>query len=147
MTNTCAKFQPSNLSGSCFMAGEGGWKTPPPRVSSRAKSPGLIGLRTFIGVETAALTIRTKQYSTSCCSHICYGKRFYNDFFLNHHTTALVNNFLKLLNCVVIETVLDLVKKRINYLNSLLSTRKRTILTSSRTVLNAMIAMHVHRQL
>ena len=23
---------------------EGGWKTPPPRVSSRAKSPGLIGL-------------------------------------------------------------------------------------------------------
>ena len=37
--------------------------------------------------------------------------------------------------------------KRINYLNSLLSTRKRTILTSSRTVLNAMIAMHVHRQL
>ena len=25
--------------------------------------------------------------------------------------------------------------------------RKRTILTSSRTVLNAMIAMHVHRQL
>ena len=37
--------------------------------------------------------------------------------------------------------------KRINYLNSLLSTRKRTILTSSRTVLNAMIAIHVHRQL
>ena len=24
---------------------EGGWKTPPPRVSSRAKSPGLIGSR------------------------------------------------------------------------------------------------------
>ena len=23
---------------------EGGWKTPPPRVSSRAKSPGLIGM-------------------------------------------------------------------------------------------------------
>ena len=23
----------------------GGWKTPPPRVSSRAKSPGLIGLK------------------------------------------------------------------------------------------------------
>ena len=122
----------------------GGVENTSPRVSSRAKSPGLIGLRTFIGVE---LTFRTKQYSTSCCSHICYGKRFYNDFFLNHHTTALVNNFLKLLNCVVIETVLDLVKKRINYLNSLLSTRKRTILTSSRTVLNAMIAMHVHRQL
>ena len=49
-----------------------------------------------------------------------------------------MNNFSKLLNCVVIETVLDLVKKRINYLSSLLSTRKRTILTSSRTVLNAM---------
>ena len=105
-------------------------------------------LRTFIGVETAALTFRTKQYSTSYSSHICYGKRFYNDFFLNHHTIAFVNNFLKLLNCVVIETVLDLVKKkRINYLNSLLSARKRIILTSSRTVLNAMIAMHVHRQL
>ena len=42
MTNTYAKSQPSSLSGSCFMAG--GWKTPPPRVSSRAKSPGLIGL-------------------------------------------------------------------------------------------------------
>ena len=69
-------------------------------------------LRTFIGVETAALTFRTKQYSTSYSSHICYGKRFYNDFFLNHHTIALVNNFLKLLNCVVIETVLDLVKKK-----------------------------------
>ena len=70
-------------------------------------------LRTFIGVETAALTFRTKQYSTSYSSHICYGKRFYNDFFLNHHTIALVNNFLRiqLLNCVVIETVLDLVKK------------------------------------
>ena len=103
-------------------------------------------LRTFIGVETAALTFRTKQYSTSYSSHICYGKRFYNDFFLNHHTIALVNSFLKLLNSVVIETVLDSVKKRINYLNSLLSTRKRTILTSSRTVLNAlnaMIARHV----
>ena len=107
----------------------------------------VVYLRTFIGVETAALTFRTKQYSTSYSSHICYGKRFYNDFFLNHHTIALVNNCLKLLNCVVIETVLDLVKKRINCLNSLLSTRKRTILTSSRTVLNAIIAMHVHRQL
>ena len=71
----------------------------------------LFFLRTFNGVETAALTFRTKQYCTSYSSHICYGKRFYNDFFLNHHTIALVNNFLKLLNCVVIETVLDLVKK------------------------------------
>ena len=58
--------------------------------------------------------------------HICYGKRFYNDFFLNHHTIALVHNCLKLLSCVVIETALDGMK-RINYLNSLLSTRKRTI--------------------
>ena len=31
--------------------------------------------------------------------------------FLNHNTIVLMNNFLKLLNCVVIETVLDLVKK------------------------------------
>ena len=68
-------------------------------------------LRTFIGVETAALTFRTKQYSTSYSSHICYGKRFCNDFFLNHHTIALVNNCLKLLSCVVIETALDLMKK------------------------------------
>ena len=68
-------------------------------------------LRTFIGVETAALTFRTKQYSTSYSSHICYGKRFYNDFFLNHHTIALVNNFLKLLSCVVIETASDVMKK------------------------------------
>ena len=107
----------------------------------------IVSLRTFTGVETTALTFRTKQYSTSYSSLICYGKRFYNDFFLNRHTIALVNNFLKLLNCVVIETVLDLVKQRINYLNSLLLTRRRTILTSSRTVLNAMITMHVHRQL
>ena len=97
-------------------------------------------------METAALTFRTKQYSTSYSSHICYGKWFYNDFCLNHHTIALVNNCLKLLSCVVIETALDL-SKRINYLNSLLSTKKRTILTSSPTVLNAMIAMHVHSQL
>ena len=68
-------------------------------------------LRTFIGVETAALTFRTKQCSTSYSSHICYGKRFYNDFFLNHHTIALVNNCLKLLSCVGIETALDLMKK------------------------------------
>ena len=68
-------------------------------------------LRTFIGVETAALTFRTKQYSTSYSSHICYGKRFYNDFFLNHHTIALVSNCLNLLSCVVIETALDLTKK------------------------------------
>ena len=50
-----------------------------------------------------------------------------------------MNNCLKLLNCVVVDTVLDLVKKIINYLNSLLSTRKRTILTSSRTVWNAVM--------
>ena len=43
MTNTCAKFQPSSLSGSCFMAG--GVENTSLRVSSRAKSPGLIELR------------------------------------------------------------------------------------------------------
>ena len=105
----------------------------------------ILGLRTFIGVEIAALTSRMKQCSTSYSSHIFLGKRFYNDFFFNHHTIALVNNCLKLLSCVVIEAALDLMK-RINYLNSLLSTRKRTILRSSHTVFNAMIAMHVHRQ-
>ena len=63
----------------------------------------LLVLRAFIGVETAALTFRTKQYSTSNSSHICYGKRFYNDFFLNRHT--------KLLSCVVTEIALDLMKK------------------------------------
>ena len=46
MTNTCAKFQSSSLSGSCFM--EGGVENTSPRVSSRAKSPGLIGLK-YIG--------------------------------------------------------------------------------------------------
>ena len=61
-------------------------------------------LRAFIGVETAALTFRTKQYSTSCSSHICYGKRFNNDLFLNHNTISLARNCLKLLSCVVIET-------------------------------------------
>ena len=62
-------------------------------------------------METAALTFRTKQYSTGYSSHSCYGKRFYNDFFLNHHTIALVHNCLKLLSCVVIETALDGMKK------------------------------------
>ena len=65
------------------------------------------GLRAFIGVETAALTFRTKQYSTNHSSNIRYGKRFHNDFFLNNNTTALVHNCLKLLSCVVIETALD----------------------------------------
>ena len=68
-------------------------------------------LRAFIGVETAALTFRTTQYSTSYSSHICYGKRFCNNFFLNHNTIALVRNCLKLLTCVVIETALDGMKK------------------------------------
>ena len=68
-------------------------------------------LREFIGVETVALTFRTKQYSTSYSSHICYDKRFYNDFFLNHNTIALVRNCLKLLSCVVIETALDGMKE------------------------------------
>ena len=63
-------------------------------------------LRVFIGVETAALTFRTKQYSTSYSSHIWYDKRFYNDFFLNHNTIALVRNCLKLVICVVIKTAL-----------------------------------------
>ena len=45
-------------------------------------------LRAFAGVETAVLTFRTKQYSTSCSSHTCYGKRFCNDLFLNHNTVA-----------------------------------------------------------
>ena len=54
-------------------------------------------------METAALTFRRKQYSTSYSSHIFYGKRFCNDFFLNHNTIALVRNWLKLLSCVVIK--------------------------------------------
>ena len=66
-----------------------------------------VPLRAFIGVETPALTFRTKQYSTSHSSNICYGKRFHNDFFLNHNTITLVLNCLKLLSCVVIETALD----------------------------------------
>ena len=68
-------------------------------------------LRAFIDVETATLTFRTKQYSTSYSTHICYSKRFYNDFFLNHNTMALMRNCLKLLSCVVIETALDGMKK------------------------------------
>ena len=68
-------------------------------------------LRAFIGMETAVLTFRKKQYSASYSSHICYGKRFYNDFFLNHNTIAPVRNCLKLLSYVVIETALDRMKK------------------------------------
>ena len=52
-------------------------------------------LRAFIGVETAALTFRTKQYKTGRSSHICYGKQFCNDFFLYHNTVALVHNCLR----------------------------------------------------
>ena len=99
-----------------------------------------------MGVETASLTFRTKQYSTGYSSHICYGKRFYNDFFLNYHTIALMHYCLKLLSCVVIETALDGMKK--NQLILTVSFQLENVhLTSSRTVLNAMIAMHVHRQL
>ena len=90
-------------------------------------APCQIGLRAFIGVETAALSFRTKQYSTSCSSHICYGKRFYNDFIFNHKTKAFVHNCFKLLSCVVIETVLDGMKKNHLSQHSLLLTRKRTI--------------------
>ena len=77
-------------------------------------------------METAALTFRTKQYSTSYSSHICYGKQFYNDLFLNHNTIGPVHNCLKLLSCVVNETALDGVKKN-QLFNSVLSTRKRSI--------------------
>ena len=66
-------------------------------------------LRAFIGVETGALTFRTKQYSTSYSSHICYSKGFCNVLFLNHNKIALVRNCLKLLSCV--ETALDGMKK------------------------------------
>ena len=83
-------------------------------------------LRTFIGVETTALTFRTKQYITGYSSHICYGNRFYNDFFLNHHTIALVHNCLKLLSCVVIRDCFGRNEKESINLNSLLSTIKRT---------------------
>ena len=48
-------------------------------------------LKAFVGVETTALTFRTKQYSTSYSSHICYGKRFYNDFFSNHNTIQILS--------------------------------------------------------
>ena len=64
-------------------------------------------IKVVLGVEIAALIFRTKQYSTSYGSHICYGKRFCNDFFLNHNTIALEHNCLKLLGCLVIETALD----------------------------------------
>ena len=75
---------------------------------------------------TTALTFRTKQYSTSYSSHISYGKRFYNDLFLNHNTIALVHNCLKLLSCVVIETALDGVETN-QLFNSILSTGKSSI--------------------
>ena len=86
---------------------------PAPTSSTTYQEEEVYKLTAFIGVETTALTFKTKQYSTSYSSHtcICYGKWFYNDFFLNHHTIALVNNCLKLLSCVVIETALDLMKK------------------------------------
>ena len=104
-------------------------------------------LRTFTGVETAALTFTTNQYSTGYSNHICYGKRFYNDFFLNHHTIALVHNCLKLLSCVVnIETDFFSFRPKQSILTVSFQL-ENAHLTSSRTVLNAMIAMHVHRQL
>ena len=101
---------------------------------------------TIIRVETAVLTFRTKQCSTCHSSHTCYGKRFYNDFFLNHHTIALVNNCLIFLSCVIIETAFGLDEK------------KSIILTVSFQLENVPFniqsyrfecndAMHVHRQL
>ena len=102
-------------------------------------------LRAFIGVETAALTFRMKQYSTSCSSHICYGKRFFNDFFLNHHTIALPHNCLNY-SVVWSLRLLWAECKISNYLKSPFN-KKTYHLTSSRTVLYAIIVMHVHRQL
>ena len=57
-------------------------------------------------METAALTLRTKQYGGHS-SHICYGKRFCNEFFLNHNTIVLN----KLLGCLVIKIALGAMKK------------------------------------
>ena len=95
-------------------------------------------LRAFVGVETAVLTFRTKQCSTCHSSHICYGKRLYNDFFLDHHKIALVNNCIIFLSRVIIETTLDLMKKKSIILT--VSFQLETYhLTSSRTVLNAMM--------
>ena len=104
-------------------------------------------MRNFMSVHwrgTAALTFRTKRYSTSYSSHICYGKRFYNDFFLNHNTIAFVHNCLKLLCCVVIKTALD-GTKRINYLT--VSFQLENVPFNIKSYrLNAVIAIHVHRQ-
>ena len=54
---------------------------PLPGTGEQLRRPGHIGLRASIGVETAVLTFRTKQYSTSYSSYICYDKQFCNDFF------------------------------------------------------------------
>ena len=84
-------------------------------------------LRAFIGVETAALTFITKQYSTSNSSHICHGKRFCNEFFLNHNTIALVHNCLRNNSAVWSLKLLWMDEKESIALNSLLSIRKRSI--------------------
>ena len=54
---------------------------PLPGTGERLRRLGLIELRVSIGVETAALTFRTKQYSNSYSSYICYDKQFFDDFF------------------------------------------------------------------
>ena len=56
-----------------------------------------ISLRTLIGVETTAITIKTKWYSTCYSNHVCHGERFCNDYFLNYTIKVLVYNSLTLL--------------------------------------------------
>ena len=58
-------------------------------TGARGRIP--ITLRAFIGVETAALTFRTKQYSTSTAVISVMA-----NIFLNHNKIALVRNFLKI---------------------------------------------------
>ena len=66
MTNTCATFHLSSLSGSCFMAGV---ENTSPRVSSRAKSPGLKGTsgrKKFSWNERAWKMQKTSHHRPQC---------------------------------------------------------------------------------
>ena len=80
-----------------------------------------------IGVGTAVLAFRTKQYSTSHNSHICRGKQFCNDFFLNGNTIALVHNCLRNYSAVWLLKLLWTDEKESIILNGFLSLRKGTI--------------------
>ena len=97
-----------------------------------------------IGVGTAVLAFRTKQCSTSHSSHICRGKQFCNDFFLNGNTIALVHNCLRNYSAVWLLKLLWTDEKESIYFERFPFTKKRYHLASNRTIFYAVMEFFIN---